>query len=50
MKLLLQIIKNDILNIMNKQQKFNTFNIDETSNIFFKIMGELFVKAAVALT
>ena len=35
---------------MNKQQKFNTFNIDETPNAFLKIMGESFAEAAAALT
>ena len=43
------MIKNNILNIMNKQQKFSVFNIDKTPNIFLKIMGKLFIEAAAAL-
>ena len=39
-----QIIKNNILNIMNKQKKFNAFNINKNFNVFFKIMRKLFVK------
>ena len=34
---------------MNKQQKFNAPDIDETPNAFLKIMGKLFIKAAAAL-
>ncbi len=46
---LLQIIKNDILNIMNKQKKFSTSDIDETLNTFLKIMRKSFAKAIAAL-
>ena len=34
-ELFLQIIKNDILNIINKQKKFSAFNINENFNAFF---------------
>ena len=33
-----QIIKNDILNIMNKQKKFSAFDIDEILNVFIIII------------
>ena len=45
-----QIIKNDILNIMNKQKKFNVFDINEIFNIFLKIMRESFTEITAALT
>ena len=45
-----QIIKNDILNIINKQKKFNTFNINETLNVFFKAIKKSFAKIITALT
>ena len=38
-----QIIKNDILNIMNKQKKFNTSDINKTLNVFLKVMRKSFV-------
>ena len=43
-KLFLQIIKNDILNIMNKQKKFNAFNINKILNVFFKTIKKSFAK------
>ena len=43
------MIKNDILNIMNKQKKFNAFNINEILNAFFKIMRESFAEVITAL-
>ena len=49
MKPLSQMIKNNILNIINKQQKFSAFNINETLNVFFKIMRELFTKVVITL-
>ena len=49
-KLLSQMIKNDILNIMNKQQKFNVSDINEILNIFLKTMKESFAKTAAAFT
>ena len=45
-----QIIKNNILNIMNKQKKFNAFNINEILNIFFKIMRKFFAEIIVIFT
>ena len=42
-----QIIKNDILNIMNKQKKFSASDIDEILNAFLKIMRESFTEATV---
>ena len=45
-----QIIKNDILNIMNKQKKFNVFNINEIFNIFFKAMKKLFAEIIITFT
>ncbi len=45
----LQIIKNDILNIMNKQKKFSASDIDEILNTFLKIIRELFAEAITAL-
>ena len=48
-KSLLQIIKNDILNIMNKQKKFNVSDIDEILNVFFKAMRKSFAKIIAAL-
>ena len=49
-ELLLQMTKNNILNIMNKQQKFSISDIDEILNIFLKIMKKLFTETAAALT
>ena len=49
-KLFSQIIKNDILNIMNKQKKFSVFNINEILNVFFKAMRESFVEIIAAFT
>ena len=46
---LLQIIKNDILNIMNKQKKFSASNIDEILNAFLKIMRESFTEIIMIL-
>ena len=43
-KSFLQMIKNDILNIMNKQKKFSIFDINKTLNAFLKIMREFFTK------
>ncbi len=48
-ELLLQMTKNNILNIMNKQQKFSASDIDKTLNIFLKIMRKLFAKTVTAL-
>ena len=45
-----QMIKNDILNIMNKQKKFSASDIDEILNAFFKTMKKSFTKATAALT
>ena len=45
-----QVTKNDILNIMDKQQKFSAPGIDGTPNAFLKTMGEPFAEAAAALT
>ena len=45
-----QVIKNDILNIMNKQKKFSTFDINEIFNTFLKIMRKSFAEAIAALT
>ena len=45
-----QIIKNNILNIMNKQKKFSVFNIDEIFNVFLKAMRESFAEIIIALT
>ena len=45
-----QIIKNDILNIMNKQKKFSASDIDETLNAFFKTMKKSFAEVTVTLT
>ena len=47
---LLQIIKNDILNIMNRQQKFNVSDINDILNVFFRIMRKLFAETAAILT
>ncbi len=44
------IIKNNILNIMNKQKKFNVSDIDEILNTFLKIIRELFAEAITVLT
>ena len=44
-----QIIKNDILNIMNRQQKFSISDIDNIFNVFLRIMRESFTEAAAAL-
>jgi len=49
-ELLLQMTKNNILNIMNKQQKFSASDIDKTLNIFLKIMRESFTETTAALT
>ena len=49
-KLLLQIIKNNILNIMNKQKKFNAFDIDETFNVFLKSIRKSFAETIAVLT
>ncbi len=49
-ELLFQMTKNNILNIMNKQQKFSVFDINETLNIFLKIIKESFTETAAALT
>jgi hypothetical protein len=45
-----QIIKNDILNIMNKQKKFSVSDIDEIFNVFFKTMKESFAEIIAAFT
>ena len=47
---LLQMIKNDILNIMNKQKKFSASDIDEIFNVFLKAMRESFAEVITALT
>ena len=49
-KSLSQIIKNDILNIMNKQKKFSASDIDEILNAFLKTMKKSFAEATAALT
>ncbi len=43
------MIKNDILNIMNKQKKFSASDINEILNTFLKIMRELFAEAITVL-
>ena len=48
-KLLSQIIKNNILNIMNKQKKFNIFDINEILNVFLKAMRKSFAKIIIIL-
>ena len=45
-----QIIKNDILNIMNKQKKFSISDINEIFNVFLKAMRKSFAEVIVALT
>ena len=45
-----QIIKNDILNIMNKQKKFSASDINEILNAFLKTMRESFTEVTVILT
>ena len=45
-----QVTKNDILNIMDKQQKFSAPGMDGTPNAFLRAMGEPFAEAAAALT
>src|SRR5947207_6904324 len=45
-----QIIKNDILNIMNKQKKFSASDINETLNVFLKAMRESFAEVIAAFT
>ena len=45
-----QIIKNDILNIMNKQKKFSISDINEILNVFLKSMRKLFAEAIAAFT
>ena len=45
-----QMIKNDILNIMNKQKKFSASDIDEIPNAFLKTMKKSFTEATAALT
>ena len=44
-----QIIKNDILNIINKQKKFNTSDINEIFNVFLKTMRKSFAEVIAAL-
>ena len=44
------MIKNDILNIMNKQKKFSASDINKIFNTFLKIMKELFIEAITILT
>jgi len=48
-KLLSQIIKNNILNIINKQQKFNVSDINNIFNFFFRVIKESFTEATAAL-
>ena len=43
-KSLLQMIKNNILNIMNKQKKFSAFDINKIFNIFLKLIKKLFAE------
>ena len=45
-----QMIKNDILNIMNKQKKFSASDINETFNAFLKTMRKSFAEVTAALT
>ena len=49
-ELLSQMIKNDILNIMNKQKKFSASDIDEIFNAFLKTMRKSFAKVTVIFT
>ena len=49
-ELFLQIIKNNILNIINKQKKFSIFNINEIFNVFLKAMKKSFAEIIIALT
>ena len=46
-ELFLWVIKNDILNIMNKQKKFSIFDINEIFNAFFKTMRKSFAEIIV---
>ena len=48
-KSLSQIIKNDILNIMNKQKKFNVSDINKILNIFLKAMKKSFAEIITTL-
>ena len=48
-KLFLQMIKNDILNIINKQKKFSAFNINEIFNAFLKTMRKSFAEIITTL-
>ena len=43
-----QMTKNNILNIMNKQKKFNASDINKILNVFLKIMRELFTETITA--
>ena len=45
-----QIIKNDILNIINKQKKFNVFDINEIFNVFLKTMRKSFAEIIIIFT
>ena len=45
-----QIIKNDILNIINKQKKFNASDINEILNIFLKAMRKSFTEVITTFT
>ena len=45
-----QIIKNDILNIMNKQKKFSAFDINEILNVFLKVMKKSFAEIITVFT
>ena len=38
------MIKNNILNIMNKQKKFNASDINEIFNVFFKTIRKSFTE------
>ena len=44
-----QIIKNDILNIMNKQKKFSISDINEIFNAFLKTMRKSFTEIITIL-
>ena len=44
-----QIIKNDILNIINKQKKFSIFNINKNFNAFLKTIKKSFAEIITIL-
>ena len=49
-KSLSQMIRNNILNIINKQKKFSASDINKIFNTFLKIMRKSFTEAITVLT